>query len=64
MFYHLIDKWQPKIMDFLLLIQPYNPCSWIFWHGNFELNKEGRLRRPDFQANYILYIYRLTDIKT
>jgi N-acetyl-alpha-D-muramate 1-phosphate uridylyltransferase len=52
MFNHLLHNWDPAKMDFLLLMQPFNKAVGYSGHGDFELDKEGRLSRPDIERNY------------
>lgn len=51
-FEDLIKKWDSEKMDFLLLMQPYNNAIGYSGHGDFDLDKKGRLIRPDKEENY------------
>ncbi len=52
----MIKKWDANKMDFLLLMQPYNDVSRYSGHGDFDLDSQGKLHRPDKTENYE-YIY-------
>jgi MurNAc alpha-1-phosphate uridylyltransferase len=52
LFNALINKWNPDFMDFLLLMQPYDNAIGYSGHGDFDLDKEGKIHRPDKQGNY------------
>lgn len=39
--------WNPKIMDFLLLMQPYDKSIGYTGHGDFEVNDDGTIDRPN-----------------
>jgi MurNAc alpha-1-phosphate uridylyltransferase len=55
-FEYMLEKWNPEIMDFLLLMQPYNDAVGYSGHGDFELCDDGKLTRPDIEGNYS-YLY-------
>ena len=55
-FEEMIDKWNPDKMDFLLLMQPYEKAVGYAGHGDFDLDAEGKLHRPDKEENYE-YVY-------
>ncbi|RUP42004.1 MAG: nucleotidyltransferase family protein [Acinetobacter sp.] len=48
----MINRWNAAEMDFLLLMQPYKKAVGYSGHGDFDLDKEGNLLRPDKQGNY------------
>lgn len=50
------QKWQPELMDFLLLMQPFAQILNQKNHGDFDLTDEGKLIRPDKIEDYH-YIY-------
>lgn len=51
-FEFMLKKWNKDKMDFLLLMQPYQDSVGYSGHGDFDLDPEGRLIRPDKQENY------------
>ena len=48
----MIKTWNKDKMDFLLLMQPYKDSVGYTGHGDFDLDKDGKLIRPDKQENY------------
>lgn len=55
-FEDMIKKWDARKMDFLLLMQPYKNTVGYVGHGDFDLDSEGKLHRPDKAENYS-YMY-------
>lgn len=55
-FEYMIKKWKPKEMDFLLLMEKYNKAIGYSGRGDFDLDKKGKLIRPDKEENY-QYVY-------
>ncbi len=52
-FQDMIKKWNPEMMDFLLLMQPYDKAiGYSGLRGDFEMNSDGKLSRPDVKGNY------------
>lgn len=56
LFTELQNLWQPEIMDFLLLMQPFDKAIGYRGFGDFEMAADGRLSRPDIKGNYS-YMY-------
>lgn len=52
----LENKWDPKKMEFLLLMQPTAEAVGYTAHGDFELLEDGKINRPDIQDDY-KYVY-------
>jgi len=48
----MLKTWDKDKMDFLLLMQPYKDSVGYTGHGDFDLDKDGKLIRPDKQENY------------
>jgi N-acetyl-alpha-D-muramate 1-phosphate uridylyltransferase len=48
----MLETWNKDKMDFLLLMQPYKDSVGYSGHGDFDLDKHGKLIRPDKQDNY------------
>ena len=48
----MLKTWNKDKMDFLLLMQPYKDSVGYTGHGDFDLDKDGKLIRPDKQENY------------
>ena len=55
-FEFMLKKWDKDKMDFLLLMQPYENSVGYVGYGDFDLDKQGKLIRPDKQENY-KYMY-------
>ncbi|PCJ25111.1 MAG: hypothetical protein COA94_06650 [Rickettsiales bacterium] len=51
-FNYMNSHWKPKTMDFLLLMQPYDKSVGYSGHGDFDLDSDGRLIRPDKEEHY------------
>ena len=51
-FEFMLKKWNEDEMDFLLLMQPYKNSVGYSGHGDFDLNEDGKLIRPDKPENY------------
>ena len=51
-FTDMIERWDPNIMDFLLLMQKYDSAVGYTGHGDFDLFADGRLSRADKKDNY------------
>ena len=52
LFKNMAEKWDADTMDFLLLMQPYNNAVGYSGHGDFDLDEDGKLLRPDKTENY------------
>ena len=52
LFKEMEKKWNADEMDFLLLMQPYDNAVGYAGHGDFDLDTEGKLHRPDKTENY------------
>lgn len=52
LFMELQKLWKPDIMDFLLLMQPFDLAIGYRGFGDFEMAENGRLTRPDIKGNY------------
>lgn len=52
----LEKKWDPKKMEFLLLMQPTEKTVGYTAHGDFDLLPDGRISRPDIEEDYP-YVY-------
>ncbi len=48
----MVAKWNASEMDFLLLMQPYRKAVGYSGHGDFDLDEQGNLLRPDKSENY------------
>lgn len=55
-FEFMLKKWDKDKMDFLLLMQPYENSVGYSGHGDFDLDLDGKLIRPDKQGDYA-YMY-------
>lgn len=62
-FENLQKSWNPAKMDFLLLLQPFDKAIGYCGQGDFEIDKEGALSRPDKKENYS-YMYAGLQILT
>jgi len=52
-FKDMMEKWNPKKMDFLLLMQAYDKAvGYTGLRGDFEMDEDGKLSRPNIQGNY------------
>lgn len=51
-FDYMIKKWNPSNMDFLLLLQEYKNAVGYTGHGDFDLDTNGQILRPDKTENY------------
>lgn len=51
-FEDMIKKWDSDKMDFLMLMQPYNQAVGYTGHGDFDLDEDGKLLRPDKAEDY------------
>lgn len=45
----MLKKWNKEKIDFLLLMQPYKGSIGYSGHGDFDLDPDGKLIRPDKQ---------------
>ena len=52
LFEFMLKKWDKDKMDFLLLMQPYEGSVGYSGHGDFDLDSDGKLIRPDKQEDY------------
>jgi UTP-glucose-1-phosphate uridylyltransferase len=50
-FQDMQKKWDPEKMDFLILLQPYDKAIGYTGHGDFELNPDGSISRPEINAS-------------
>ncbi|MDC0865044.1 nucleotidyltransferase family protein [Rickettsiaceae bacterium] len=55
-FEYMLSKWSPERMDFLLLMQQYEKSVGYSGRGDFDLDSNGGLIRPDKEENY-QYVY-------
>lgn len=55
-FKELQKTWNPEKMDFLLLVQPFDRAIGYCGQGDFEIEDDGSLSRPDKKDNYS-YMY-------
>lgn len=55
-FKQMLQKWNPKIMDFLLLMQPIAKTVGYTGLGDFELDQNNKVTKPDIEDSYS-YIY-------
>lgn len=55
-FEHMSNDWQPEIMDFLLLSQPYDKAVGYTGNGDFELQEDQQIRRSSHLSSY-RYMY-------
>ena len=63
-FKDMIKEWNPEKMDFLLLLQPYDRAvGYTGRHGDFEMDRYGRLSRPDIEGNYSFMYTGLSILK-
>jgi len=63
-FHDMIKSWDPKKMDFLLFVQDYNKAvGYKGLRGDFEMNEQGKLSRPDIDGNYSLMYTGLNILK-
>ena len=51
-FNELVERWQPNKMEFLLLMHPTQEAIAYNGHGDFEINNEGKISRPDIKDKY------------
>lgn len=56
LFQALEVEWDPNKMEFLLLMQPTSEAIGYTAQGDFELQDDGRISRPDIQGDY-KYVY-------
>lgn len=63
-FKDMIKEWDPKKMDFLLLLQPYDKAvGYTGRHGDFEMDSRGKLSRPGIEGNYSFMYTGLSILK-
>lgn len=51
-FEDMMDKWDPKKMDFLILLQPTDKAIGYTGLGDFQIDAEGNLSRPEIKGSY------------
>lgn len=56
LFQAMCRKWDPKVMDFLLLMQPIDKTVGYTGLGDFELDQNNKIIKPDIEGSYS-YIY-------
>lgn len=52
LFEALEKKWDPTKMEFLLLMHPTEEAVGYTSHGDFELEEDGKISRPDIEEDY------------
>jgi MurNAc alpha-1-phosphate uridylyltransferase len=51
--FHELEKfWDPAKMDFLMIMQPLGQSIGYTGSGDFEMDKDGKLSRPDIDSKY------------
>ncbi len=62
-FTDMIKMWDTQTMDFLLLMQPYDKAVGYSGRGDFEIDKDGKLSRPNISGNYSFMYAGLSIVK-